>query len=118
MDLLDLTALALGKQIREGQVTALEAAQAAIRRIREAEPEIHAFVTVDEEGAMAQARKVQAEIEAGRGACGHQGQPLHRRTSDHLQFSNAGAFCTHLHGPGGGSFKAGRSGGAWKDKHG
>ena len=54
MDLLDLTALALGKQIRGGQVTAPEAAQAAIRRIREAEPELHAFVTVDEEGAMAQ----------------------------------------------------------------
>ena len=76
MDVLDLTALALGKQIREGQVTALEAAQAAIRRIREAEPEIHAFVTVDEEGAIAQARKVQAEIEAGRAAGPLAGVPV------------------------------------------
>ena len=76
MDLLDLTALALGKQIRDGQVTAPEAAQAAIRRIREAEQEIHAFVTVDEEGAMAQARQVQREIEAGRAAGPLAGVPV------------------------------------------
>ena len=66
MDLLDLTALELGKKIQAGEVTAPEAAAAALRRIREMEPSIHAYVTVDEEGAMAQAETVQREIEAGR----------------------------------------------------
>ena len=47
-------------------MTAPEAAAAALRRIREMEPSIHAYVTVDEEGAMAQAETVQREIEAGR----------------------------------------------------
>ena len=66
MDLLDLTALELGKKIQAGEVTAPEAAAAALRRIREMEPSNHAYVTVDEEGAMAQAETVQREIEAGR----------------------------------------------------
>ena len=66
MDLLDLTALELGKKIQAGEVTAPEAAAAALRRIREMEPSIHAYVTVDEEGAIAQAETVQREIEAGR----------------------------------------------------
>ena len=66
MDLLDLTALELGKKIQAGEVTAPEAAAAALRRIQEMEPSIHAYVTVDEEGAMSQAEIVQREIEAGR----------------------------------------------------
>ena len=61
-----MTALELGKKIQAGEVTAPEAAAAALRRIREMEPSIHAYVTVDEEGAMAQAETVQREIEAGR----------------------------------------------------
>lgn len=65
MSILDLTALQLGKAIKAGEISAPEAAAAALAQIRAAEPKVNAFVTVDEEGAMAQAAKVQKQIEAG-----------------------------------------------------
>lgn len=65
MSILDLTALQLGKAIKAGEISAPEAAAAALAQIRAAEPKVNAFVTVDEEGAMAQAAKVQKRIEAG-----------------------------------------------------
>ena len=64
--ILDLTALELAAAIKRGETTAVEAAAACISRIKEREPEIHAFITLDEEGAMRQAKTVQAEIEAGK----------------------------------------------------
>lgn len=65
MNILELTARELGKQIQEGKVTAVQAAEAALDRIEETEPSLHAFVTVDREGALAQAQKVQEKIDAG-----------------------------------------------------
>ena len=52
MGLSELTALELGRHIKEGRVTAVEAVQAALERIKALEPSIHAYVTVDEEGAL------------------------------------------------------------------
>lgn len=63
--LLKHTAVELGKMIKGGDVTAPEAAEAALKRIREAEPAIHAYVTIDEEGAMKRAAQVQRQIEEG-----------------------------------------------------
>ncbi len=63
--ILDLTALELGRKIKTGEVTAVEAAEAAIRQIKAAEPQVHAYVTIDEEGAMKRAGEVQKQIEAG-----------------------------------------------------
>ena len=65
MGLSELTALELGRYIKEGRVTAVEAVQAALERIKALEPSIHAYVTVDEEGALKRASEVQGRIEAG-----------------------------------------------------
>lgn len=66
MSILDMTALELGRRIQSGDITAVQAAEASLARIKAMEPSIHAYVTVNEEKTMEQAGKVQAEIEAGR----------------------------------------------------
>ena len=66
MSLLDLTALELGEAIKKGETTAVEAAECCFARIKEMEPEVHAFINLDEERAMDQAKKVQKEIEEGK----------------------------------------------------
>lgn len=65
MSILDFTALELGRKIKAGEVTSMDAVEAALNRIKDLEPTIYAYVTVDEEGAMKQARHVQKRIEAG-----------------------------------------------------
>ncbi len=65
MKLLSLTAVALGKKIRAGEVTAQEAVQASLEAIQQKEEQIHSFVTIDQEGALFRAREVQKKIEAG-----------------------------------------------------
>ena len=66
MSLLDLTALELGAAIKKGETTAVEATECCFARIKEMEPEVHAFINLDEERAMDQAKKVQKEIEEGK----------------------------------------------------
>ena len=66
MSILDMTALELGRRIQSGDITAVQAAEASLARIKAMEPSIHAYVTVNEEKTMEQAGKVQADIEAGR----------------------------------------------------
>ena len=66
MSLLDLTALELGEAIKKGETTAVEAAESCFARMKEMEPEVHAFINLDEERAMDQAKKVQKEIEEGK----------------------------------------------------
>ena len=66
MSLQDLTALELGEAIKKGETTAVEAAERCFARIKEMEPEVHAFINLDEEWAMDQAKKVQKEIEEGK----------------------------------------------------
>lgn len=65
MDILSLTALQLGKAIKERKISAADAARAVLARAKEAEPEINSYVTLDEEGAIRQAEKVQKLIDAG-----------------------------------------------------
>lgn len=65
MSILELSALELGKKIRKKEISAVEAAEAVLKQIKEKEPVIHAYVTVDEEGALKRAEKVQAMIEDG-----------------------------------------------------
>ena len=65
MDLLKLTALELGEKIKAKEVTVREAVDAVIGQIKEAESEIHSFVTIDEEGAYAQAEEIQKKIDMG-----------------------------------------------------
>ncbi len=65
MDLTKMTALELGKMIRAGEISAVEAARTALEQIKKKEPDLHSFVTIDEEGALRQAKAVQKQIEAG-----------------------------------------------------
>lgn len=65
MDLMQLTAVRLSEKIKSGEVTVKEAAEASLQAIKSKEKEIHAFITVDEEGALRQAEEVQKKIEKG-----------------------------------------------------
>lgn len=65
MNLLSLTAVELGKKIRAGEVTALEAARASLDAIEAKEPQVHSFVTVDREHVLERAAVVQKQIKEG-----------------------------------------------------
>ena len=65
MSLMSLTAVELGRKIKEKEVTVEEAVTAALDAIEKREAEVHSFVTVDREGALKRAKEVQAKIEAG-----------------------------------------------------
>lgn len=65
-DILSLDALTLGKAIANGETTAVEATEAVLSAIKEKEKIYNCYVTVDEEGAMASAKAVQKDIEAGK----------------------------------------------------
>ena len=65
MELMELTAAELGKKIQAREVTAVEAAEAALKQIKERDKELNCFVTVDEEGALRRAARVQEKIEKG-----------------------------------------------------
>ena len=65
MDLSKMTAVELGRQIKEGKIKVAEAVEAIYQVIEEKEPEIHAYVTVDKEKALKTAVEVQKKIDAG-----------------------------------------------------
>ena len=65
MSLMSLTAVELGRKIKEKEVTVEEAVTAALDAIEKCEAQVHSFVTVDREGALKRAKEVQAKIDAG-----------------------------------------------------
>lgn len=65
MEIGSLTALELSKKIKAKEVTAVEAVEAVFRRIEEREESLNCYITLDKEGALAKARKVQQRIDAG-----------------------------------------------------
>lgn len=66
MSLMSLTAVELGKKIKTGKVTAVDAAREALEQIREKDGQLNSFVTVlDEDRVLARAASVQKQIEAG-----------------------------------------------------
>ena len=66
MDLMQYTAVALGKKIKAGEVTVKEAAQAALDQIKKSEETLNSYVTVLEENDIfARAEEVQKQIDAG-----------------------------------------------------
>ncbi|MDR5684269.1 MAG: amidase [Armatimonadota bacterium] len=67
-----LSLVELAERIRRKDVSPVEATEAALRRIEEVDPTIHAFLSVDAERAMDAARRAEAEVATG-GARG----PLH-----------------------------------------
>ena len=65
MSLMSLTAVELGKKIKAKEVTVEAAVREALNVVHAKEEQVHSFVTVDEEGALARAKEVQAKIDAG-----------------------------------------------------
>lgn len=65
MELLSLTAVELGKKIKAKEVTAVDAVKAVYQQIQAVEKNIHAYVTADQEAALARAAQVQERIDAG-----------------------------------------------------
>ena len=65
MSLMSLTAVELGRKIKEKEVTVEEAVTAALDAMEKREAQVHSFVTVDREGALKRAKEVQAKIDAG-----------------------------------------------------
>lgn len=66
MSLMNLTAVQLGKKIREKEVSVVEATEAALLQIDLNDKKYNSFITVDEEGALERARKVQEDIDTGK----------------------------------------------------
>lgn len=66
MSITEWTAVELGKKIKAGEVTAVDAAKAVLAQIRAVEEDVHAYVTLqDEKSILEKASKVQERIEAG-----------------------------------------------------
>ena len=62
---LSITAVELGKKIKDKEISVVEAATAFLDSIEAKEKDIHAFVTVDREGAIKRAKEVQKLIDDG-----------------------------------------------------
>ena len=65
MEILSCTAVEIGRKIREKELTAVEATQAVLDQIDRVEDTVHAYVTVDKEGALKKAAEIQKKIESG-----------------------------------------------------
>ena len=66
MDILENTALSLGKKIRQKEISVREAVKASLDQIDRQEPKIHAFLDVDEKKVYARVKEVEEGIKAGR----------------------------------------------------
>ena len=66
MDLLNLTAVELGKEIKAGNTTAVEAMEAVIAQIEKTEDNLNCYVTFDKEKALENAKKADEAIKAGK----------------------------------------------------
>lgn len=64
-ELLQLSAAELGRAIREGRTTAVEAMEAVLEQIEKNDGQYHCYVTVDRERALAGAAEAQKKIETG-----------------------------------------------------
>ena len=65
MELLSLSAVELGRRIREGRTTAVEAMQAVLNQIDREEQSYNCYITVDRERALKKAEEAQQKIESG-----------------------------------------------------
>lgn len=65
MELLKLTALELGRKIKDKEVSVREAVEAVLAQAKAVEPQVNSYVTLDEAGVLAQAEAVQKKINEG-----------------------------------------------------
>lgn len=63
--LLSLSAVELGRAIKEKKTTAAAAMAAVLSQIERSEKEYHCYVTIDREGALKRAEEVQERIDSG-----------------------------------------------------
>src|SRR5215813_12532484 len=63
---MDFTAVALAQAVRDKRVSPVELVRECLANIDTRNPALHAFITVDAEGALAAARELEAEAMAGR----------------------------------------------------
>ncbi|MBQ7433374.1 MAG: Asp-tRNA(Asn)/Glu-tRNA(Gln) amidotransferase subunit GatA [Lachnospiraceae bacterium] len=66
MSIADYSAVELGKKIQNRELSSVEATKAMLERIARLDDTYHCYITVEEEKALAQAARVQADIEAGK----------------------------------------------------
>ena len=66
MDIRSLTAIELGRKIKQKEIMVNEAVESYLAQIEAVDPNINSFVTVDREGALERAQKVQRQIDEGR----------------------------------------------------
>lgn len=66
MNILDCTALELGRKIKEKEITVAEATKAVLAQINAVEEKIHGYVSYDEESALKRAEEVQKGIDEGK----------------------------------------------------
>ncbi len=64
-EIIRATAAQLGEWIASGETTSVEVTTAFLQRIEAVEPQVHAFISVDSERALAQAAAIDARIAAG-----------------------------------------------------
>ena len=65
MSILELTAVELGKKIKDKEITVVEATKAAFEQIKAVESDVHGYVSYDEESALKRAEEVQKGIDDG-----------------------------------------------------
>lgn len=65
MNILDMTALEIGRAIKEKKITVVEAVEAVIANIEAKDKGINAYISLNKEQAIARALEVQAKIDSG-----------------------------------------------------
>jgi len=62
----DQTIAGIGRAIREGRLTCVDVLRACLDQVEEWEPKVHAWVVLDRDGAIEQARALDEELKAGK----------------------------------------------------
>ena len=124
MGISELTALELGKEIKEKQISVREAVQASLERIHKYEDTVHAYVTLTEEAALAQADEIQKQIDDGILTGPLAGVPMAIKDNictegiEDRQFQNFKGICTSVLSGGSAEPQKSRCDPAWQDKYG
>ena len=66
MDICSMTALELGRNIRQRELSVLETVKAFLARAEDVEPKVNSFITIDAKRALKRAEEVQRGIDEGR----------------------------------------------------
>jgi Asp-tRNA(Asn)/Glu-tRNA(Gln) amidotransferase A subunit family amidase len=72
----DQTIAGIGRAIREGRLTCVDVLRACLDQVEAWEPKVHAWVVLDRDGALEQARALDEELKAGKDRGPLQGIPI------------------------------------------